>query len=273
MAALAGVCFVIGSCRTTSGPPGFKGKPPALDVPRAGVAPRVDANPGDPAWAFAAVIPALSMSLGPDAEGLSPVPTEVRLLWDADCLYVRFLCEDDEAYSPHDRRDAPHHEGDVVELFLDPVGDGRQYVELQVSPRNQVLDQLIFVTADPACLEDGRLTDEIALRDWWAHIEWDMPGLRTATGRLARGADGWIADIAVPAFPLLRRLGLSSFQPMNLRAHVMRYDRPRLSSQDAGAQTPARAFIAMNWAPVAYGCPHISPAAMGTLRLVEAGAE
>jgi hypothetical protein len=28
-----------------------------------------------------------------------------------------------------------------------------------------------------------------------------------------------------------------------------------------------RKLLAMNWAPVDYGCPHISRAAMGTIRL------
>lgn len=167
---------------------------------------------------------------------------------------MRFVCEDVEIESPFAGRDQPHYKGDVVELFLDPVGDGRNYVELQVSPNNQIFDQQISLDAAPRSDANGRLRNVFLKKHFHPHPEWDMPGLRTATRRVP---GGWIAELAVPA----AAFGRSSWRPMTLCAHLMRYDWQHSSSGK-------RRLIAMNWAPVRYGCPHISPAAMGRLVLL-----
>jgi hypothetical protein len=71
---------------------------------------------------------------------------------------------------------------EVVEVFLDPNGDGRDYPELEVSPHNIVVDLLIPQRPD-------RSTDpSIAAR-------WDIEGLRTAVGKHAAG---WVVEIAIP---------------------------------------------------------------------------
>ena len=236
---------------------------PAIDVPFARTAPKLDGSPEDPAWTEAAAIPGLELSLGNAAKGLKPVPTAVRLLWDDSYLYVRFLCEDSEMFVPHTGRDANHYEGDVAEVFLDPVGDQRQYFELQVSPDNGVLDQLILVTGEPRISPSLAFDWGFSSREVWFWLEWTMDGLRTATGRLQQDGRpaGWVADLGIPAKPTLRRLGAQRFSPeMALRINFLRYDRPALPDG-------SRAFIATNWAPVLYGCPHVSPAAMGKIVL------
>jgi hypothetical protein len=123
----------------------------------------------------------------------------VRLLWDQKFLYVRFICQDNEIYSPFTGRDRPHYQGDVVEVFLDPVGDSRQYVELQVSPRNQVFDQLMLLTGEPRSDENLRLLNEVIDRNWWTDLGWTLDGLSTATSVVQRDGktSGWIADIAI----------------------------------------------------------------------------
>jgi len=52
---------------------------------------------------------------------------------------------------------------------------------------------------------------------------------------------------------------------MTLRAHLLRY---RWTKPFSTAVDPERRLIAMSWAPVLHGCPHISPGAMGVLKLV-----
>lgn len=233
---------------------------PRLDVPQALRAPAITAQTDDPAWATAAVIPALTMSLGPQSEGLTALPTEVRLLWDPQYLYIRVRCEDASIYTPVTGRDAPLYSGDTIEIFLDPTGDGKQYVELQVNPNNDVLDILHLHTGEPTTGPTLLLDSPENIREQWHLREWTYPGWRTAA---AKTPTGWLIDAALPAAPLLKRLGLPRYQPMTLRANILRYDYLVRSEKPDD-----KALIDMNWAPTIFGRPHISPASMGYLRLV-----
>jgi len=237
---------------------------PTLDVPHAAQPPQLTADAADPAWKDAAGIDGLSMSLGPDAKGLAPLPTQLRLLWDASNLYIRFLCEGPEPYTPEHGHGADLYKGDVAEVFIDPKGDGRQWIELEVSPNNDVLEIVTVLSAEPVFGEYGMLSSEICQRDLWFNRLWDMDGLRTAAAPWRRNDQvvGWVVDMAIPAKPLLRRLGMKAFAPMSLRCNLMRYAYPTPAQEGQ-----PRHLLAMNWSPVRYGCPHLSPAAMGTLVL------
>ncbi len=242
-------------------------KTPYLRVPmaKADAAPKIDANPDDPAWTAAAAVPSLMLARG-GSPAMRPLPTEVRLLWNADWLFVRFSSAGPEPYAPFGtERDAKHYLGDVVEVFLDPVGDGRQYFELQQSPAGGLFDQNTTLTAEAKSGVDGRLVAEVRDRDYWPNPGYEMPDLRIASTSRKQG-DQWIwtADFALPAPAVLKRLGKKTYEPMKLRANLVRYHNTGLLD-DA-----SRRLIAMNWSPVVWGCPHQSPAAMGTLELVAA---
>lgn len=235
-------------------------EPPMLSVVAvSAVAPRVTAEANDPAWEAATQIPSLLLALG-----LAPEPgdvsTRVRLCWDAAHIYVRFEADDRELYAPVRGRDKELYRGDVVEVFLDPVGDGKQVIEVQVSPHNDVFDQVILLTADAESNTNARLKQDVLSRDFWAFPSWNCDGLRTAA---SFGADGsWIVDIAIPATSVLRRTGKTTFSDgLALRANFIRYDWV--------PENDTRTLRAFNWLPVVHGCPHISPRAMGALRLVQ----
>lgn len=236
---------------------------PALMVPHAAQPPRMDATPDDPAWQRAAEIPALTPSIVLGEPAAMPLPTRVLALWDQDFLYVRFVCEDKDVYTPFQERDAPHFQGDVAEIFLDPVGDGRHYFEIQLSPRGGIFDQYLTLTAEPRSDQYGKLIPEVTERDFWSNPGWNCAGLRTVTKVLQRdGHDtSWIAEFALPAAALLKRLGKKQFEPQTLRANFLRYDwQPRPGMKD-------RELVALNWSTVVRGCPHISPARMGFVKL------
>ena len=246
---------------------------PSLDVPHAAVKPKMDGSPTDPAWDAAAKIPQFSVSVGDNTKGLAALPTEVRVLWDDANLYVRFICTDSEIYSPHTGRDASHYEGDVAEIFFDPKGDQRQYFELQVSPNNQVLDQNILVTCEPKFTPALTFDWAFVGKDVWYDLAYTLQGFTTATGRFEKDAKpaGWIADAAIPAKASLKRLGTDKFAAgMQMRINFIRYDWP-VDTAAGGAEDGAgkRKLIAMNWAPVLFGCPHVSPAAMGSIKLMK----
>ncbi len=237
---------------------------PTLDIPKATRTPLVDASADDPAWLGAPQVDALTLATGSPAA--APYPTTVALQWDAEFLYLRFTCRSDLIDAPYDERDANHHEGDVVEVFLDPKGDSRQWIEIQVTPRNRILDNLLLLTADPVSRPDGRLAESVFPRDWWADRAWNLDGLRTAARVVVVGGTitGWVADLAIPADPTLKRLARTTFAPMTMRMNLLRYEwRP--PAQVGGKKL----LVAMDWATVVDGCPHFSPQAMGVVRLVE----
>lgn len=240
-----------------------------MQVPRTTLTPRVDASSDDPAWKTAAVISSLELSRGADAK-LKAAPTSVRLLWDAKFFYLRFECADEEPFAPFMGRDQTHYNGDVVEVFLDPVGDARQYIELQVTPKNQIFDQLFLLTCEARSDERRVLMPEIWARDVWTNLVWNMEGFQTATAILRdeNKAIGWRADLAIPAAPLLQRLGKSEFGPMTMRLNVLRYDWLQ-SPQGSTTDKTSRQLVAMNWSPVQYGMPHMSPQAMGFITFKE----
>ena len=74
------------------------GDGPECRVPRlpAEVAPPlIDGSPGDPAWDHAAVLGELRQ-VEPVAGGYASEQTEIRLLYDDQALYLRFLCRDSD---------------------------------------------------------------------------------------------------------------------------------------------------------------------------------
>lgn len=236
---------------------------PQLDVPRTSSAPVVDGILDDRCWSDAPTI----RNLGPArlvAGGGELPPTEVRIMWDPRALYVAFVCRDNGIHSMDAMgRDGDLYKADVCEVFIDGKGDQRQWIEIQVSPLNQVLDLVSTMTADPQYTAEMRLTQTMVERDFWSDRSWSAAGLVTASGRLFEGGKtvGWTVEMSIPAAAFLRRMGRDRIEPMQIRANFLRYDHPVV---DAG-----RGFTQLNWAPVAVGCPHISPSAMGVLRLVD----
>jgi hypothetical protein len=236
---------------------------PTLSIPKATQTPRLDASPEDPAWQNAARIDGLLPSLVPDGKTPPSPPTQVLVQWDVDFLYVRFVCKDNDITTPFSNRDEFHYLGDVAEVFFDPVGDGRHYYELQLSPRSGILDQYIVLSDDPIYDENGRFTPEFKARSYWANLAWNCDGLRTAAKIVQQdGRDtGWIVELALPAKTLLKRVGQTEFKPGTLRANFLRYDWQFLTSKEK------RDLVPINWSPVLFGCPHISPGRMGFLQL------
>ena len=111
-----------------------------------------------------------------------PSRTDAALLWDSTNLYVAFVCRDELAWGTMYKRDEFLWNQEVVEVFLDPDGDGKNYPELEVSPHNVVVDLLI--PGPPT----GGTDPSIAAR-------WDIEGLETA---VQKHAAGWVVEMAIP---------------------------------------------------------------------------
>jgi hypothetical protein len=114
--------------------------------------------------------------------------TRARMLWDDENLYVAFVCQDPNMWATYENEDDPLWEEEVVEVFIDPDGDGRNCLELEVNPHNTVVD-LNIVQLRPS---------------WKANKDWDAAGLKTAVetqGTVNDSLDqdqGWTVEIAIP---------------------------------------------------------------------------
>ena len=260
---------------------------PTLDIPRALTLPLVTAAADDPAWTNAAVIPALQPAYNhrlakhdgrpttmpsnePASTPATSTPatstpatstpaTSVRILWTPEALYLRCVAFDDDVYTPENQRDSDLYKGDVFEVFLDPVGDGRVLFEVGAAPNGAVYDTVTLVTGNPVPGETLALDWDFVNREVWFDRNWNLDGLRSAASRTT---DGWIIDVVLPAKGLQRRTGGDTFAPEQLiRANVLRYDYPK-------GPDGKREHLPLDWAPTLAGCPHISAAALGTFRLL-----
>lgn len=116
--------------------------------------------------------------------------TEVRTCWDKKNIYLSFVCEDEDVWATKTQKDEPLFNENVCELFLDPLGQGKDYIEIEVNPLNTILD---LVTPRP----------EVA-QYWTRWAKWDMKGLKTAVqinGTINNRQDkdsSWIVEMALP---------------------------------------------------------------------------
>jgi hypothetical protein len=105
--------------------------------------------------------------------------------WSPDALWIRFDCRDEHPWHTLQRRDDPLWQEEVVEMFLDPVGHGRDYAEIEISPANVVCDLRVrhpwpALSADPG---------------------WDLPGFESHVSALGAGDDvrsGWRVTARLP---------------------------------------------------------------------------
>lgn len=119
-------------------------------------------------------------------EALSPVRTTVMTVMDHNYLYIGFDVEDSDVYAQQKNNDDPLYDtDDVVEIFIDPKGEGKVYYEIQVSPSGVKFDSRF----------NGRRKN----RDdsWDSKIKYAVK----VDGTLNDGSDkdkGWRAEIAIP---------------------------------------------------------------------------
>ena len=156
--------------------------------------------------------------------------TEAMMLWDERYFYVAFACEDRDMWATKFGRDDHLWEEEVVEVFVDPDGDGKDYAELEVNPLNIVVD--LKITAWP--FPKGGVKE--------GDVEWDIEGLKTAVraeGTVARSHDaperkdedlGWTVEIAIPWDALADIPGAGGAPPRpgdQWRVNLYRIERPR----------------------------------------------
>lgn len=155
--------------------------------------------------------------------------TTFRAVWTADALVARFDCDDNAPWWTMGERDDELWNEEVVEIFVDPLRQGRGYAEVEISPANVVCDLRI---AEPWPSLSGDRT-------------WDWGGLET---RVTRNPSGhWTAVVVLPFEGLAGLSGEVAGVPPpapgdRWRFNVFRIKRPH------GPSDPDRDVIYAAWA-------------------------
>jgi hypothetical protein len=130
---------------------------PSLEARRA-EAITLDGRLDEPAWART---PSTGAFVDTMSGARASFGAQAKVLWDDENLYVGFEVEDDYLKSSFRNRDDHLWEQDCVEIMVDPDGDGRNYFELQVSPRNVAFDTRY---------DSRRVPQPIGHADWNAEL-------------------------------------------------------------------------------------------------------
>ena len=152
----------------------------------------IDARGNESSWKDAQVVELVNND-GTETGKRPRLGTEVRLLYDENYLYAMFTCEDDNIRVDYHDHDDPlwnsYPSLELVELMLDPAGQGKRYFEINVNPEGVVLDVLIkWVQGAPTF-----------------DVNWDVKGLQVGQRLLSKekdGIDGWAVEMAIPWSPL-----------------------------------------------------------------------
>lgn len=162
---------------------------PELILPRAEGSITIDGHLNEPGWSQAARTEAFVNA----TDGERGLPrTKARLLYDDTTLYLGFDCDDDNLHSSFTKRDEHLWTQDAVEVFIDPPGRGRDYLEFQVSPAGVIFDTKVHSHPRRNDAYDGHAKAAVQRR-----------------GTLNDDSDadrGWTAELAIPLMSLSPRL-------------------------------------------------------------------
>lgn len=176
--------------------------------------------------------------------GPEPYRTRFRALWNEHGLHLRFESEDDAPWFTMTERDDRLWEEEVVEIFLDPLGDGR-YIEVELNPANVVCDLRRLGPGETASDPIGPMDRGFA-----------VTGMRTA---VATSDDRWVGTLFLPwaGLDLAGPPGPGAEIPFN----VFRIKRP------GGPGAPEVGAVFAAWSPTGSPSFHV-PEAFRPLRLV-----
>ncbi len=157
---------------------------PKIRVAKTRKAPRLDGELSDEVWGHAHSTAAFVETR---RGGPAAFEASAKLLWDARFLYVAVEVQDALLRASETARDSHLWEQDCVELMIDPDGDGRDYFELQVSPRGAVFDTRYESRRQPKP---------------FGHLDWDS-GARVGVSTRGTIDDrepdaGYSVEIAIP---------------------------------------------------------------------------
>lgn len=168
------------------------------------VPPRLDGILSGPGWDSAPWSEPF-VDIEGDKKPLPRYRTRVKMLWDAETLYIGAEMEEPHLWATLTERDCVIFQDNDFEVFLDPDGDAMRYFELEVNALGTAWDLYLEKP-----YRDGGSADN----------SWDITGLQVGVsleGTLNDPRDtdrGWTLALAIPFSDLrLRTPDLQNPQP------------------------------------------------------------
>ena len=155
-------------------------------------------------------------------------PASAKLLWDDQNLYISFEFVDTDVWGSLEKHDDKLWTEEAAEVFLDPDGDAKTYVELQVSPRNTTFDSWL-----PAYRQNDNA--------WESAMQTAVQVHGTLNQRDDRDS-GWTVEMRVPMSAVKGRLEAVKGVPPQVgtewRANFFRLDHPSGKPQTGSSWSP-----------------------------------
>lgn len=164
----------------------FAAEPPSYICQRADSPVTIDGKGDEMCWQRASELSPLRDIEGGTIED----STRIKMLWDDSYLYVHADIPEPDLRATLTEHDSIIFRDPDFEVFIDPMGEGNHYIELEINALGTVWDLFIARTyreARPVILHD-----------------WNIPGLRRAVqcrGTLNDASDrdeGWSVELAIP---------------------------------------------------------------------------
>jgi len=162
----------------------------------------IDGKLSESSWKEARFIDNLTQR-EPNEGASASEPTEIRILYDDQYLYIGVVCFDSQ---PHKivanemRRDGELKDNDFFEIFIDTFHDHRNAFYFVINPLGARRDALI--------------------RDEGNNVNWNWDGIWLA--KVQRTTQGWAAEIAIPLYILRFKKGKSQTWGINFGRHIAR---------------------------------------------------
>jgi hypothetical protein len=138
-------------------------------------------------------------------------------LWRSnESLHLEFAVQDDFILATQTQRDGPLWEEEVVEVFLDPVGDLQAYFEIEINPLGTVTDLLL----------------RKVISGWRKEFRWDCEGLET---QVQNTEEGWKCELTIPFTAVCNE---APHAGTIWRANFLRVDRPAHGPRELSAWSP-----------------------------------
>ena len=140
-----------------------------------------------------------------DIEGASkPKPsfsTTVKMMWDSQYLYIGAVLEEPHLWGTFKKHDDIIYRDHDFEVFIDPMGDGEQYFEIEINVLGTIMD--LFMNKP---YKKGGTFD----------MEWNTTGIQSkviANGTINDNSDidsGWTVEMAIPFTAISRNNRIAS---------------------------------------------------------------
>ncbi|PBJ15759.1 carbohydrate-binding family 9-like protein [Flavobacterium sp. ACN6] len=138
--------------------------------------------------------------------------TFVSLSWNEENLYIAYNCTDSKIIGKAQKKDSQiFYTDDLVEIFIDPDGDGQNYIEIGVNAFSTNYD-LLLKCISPDC------------GGWKTSMQFDIKGMESVS---KINSEGYTVEIKIP-FSNLEKIKNGNFsKPINgtkWKANTFRID-------------------------------------------------